>query len=252
LCDDGFDCTRSNFFVNPALYQHNYTTLTTRSPLHHNVFFCAAGTPYEGGVFKLKLVLNSDFPAVPPKGVFTTTIFHPNVSKAGEICVNTLKRDWRPTYGIAHVLTVIRCLLIVPNPESALNEDAGKLLLDDYDDFARRARLMTRIHATARGVNVGGSGTDANATSASASALLLSTSTSTASPTKAPRGVKSKLASADGGGGGDENDEPANVGGGDDDNAVAEEPVKKKGRTKLAAADGKAKRDRKKKALKRL
>lgn len=52
-----------------------------------------------------------------------TKIFHPNVSAAGEICVNVLKRDWRPDLGLRHVLTVIRCLLIEPNPESALNEE---------------------------------------------------------------------------------------------------------------------------------
>jgi ubiquitin-conjugating enzyme E2 S len=58
-----------------------------------------------------------------------------------------LKRDWAPTLGLRHVFTVIRCLLIEPNPESALNEEAGKLLLDSFDDFARKARLMTEVHA---------------------------------------------------------------------------------------------------------
>ncbi len=90
------------------------------------------GTPYEGGVFRVKLVLSNDFPTAPPKGVFLTKIFHPNVSKAGEICVNTLKKDWKPEYGIAHVLTVVKCLLIHPNAESALNEEAGMLLLERY------------------------------------------------------------------------------------------------------------------------
>lgn len=41
----------------------------------------------------------------------------------------------------------IKCLLIVPNPESALNEEAGKLLLEQYDDYAKRARLYTSIQA---------------------------------------------------------------------------------------------------------
>jgi ubiquitin-conjugating enzyme E2 S len=44
-------------------------------------------------------------------------------------------------------LTVIRCLLIEPNAESALNEEAGKLLLESFGDFAKKARLMTSIHA---------------------------------------------------------------------------------------------------------
>ncbi|KAL2631419.1 hypothetical protein R1flu_016105 [Riccia fluitans] len=105
------------------------------------------GTPYEGGVFRMKLVLNEDFPQTPPKGYFITRIFHPNIAKNGKICVNTLKKDWKPTLGLRHVLLVVRCLLIEPFPESALNEEAGKMLMEDYQGYAKHARLMTSIHA---------------------------------------------------------------------------------------------------------
>ncbi|XP_042209920.1 ubiquitin-conjugating enzyme E2 S-like isoform X3 [Homarus americanus] len=106
-----------------------------------------AGTPYAGGMFRVKLALSKDFPNVPPKGYFLTKIFHPNVASNGEICVNTLKKDWKADLGIRHVLLVIKCLLIVPNAESALNEEAGKLLLEAYDDYAARAKMITEIHA---------------------------------------------------------------------------------------------------------
>lgn len=95
----------------------------------------------------MKLILGPDFPTSPPRGVFLTKIFHPNVSDTGDICVNVLKRDWTPDMGLRHVLTVVRCLLVEPNAESALNEDAGKLLLDGFEAFAQRARLITDIHA---------------------------------------------------------------------------------------------------------
>ena len=104
-------------------------------------------TPYEGGAWRIKLVLGQDFPNSPPKGFFLTRIFHPNIAKNGDICVNTLKRDWKPKMGISHVLQVIRCLLIVPFPESSLNDEAGKMFMESYDDYADRARLITRIHA---------------------------------------------------------------------------------------------------------
>ncbi|GAB9467900.1 Ubiquitin-conjugating enzyme e2 [Globisporangium polare] len=104
-------------------------------------------TPYEGGFFKLKLVLSDGFPQTPPKGLFLTKIFHPNIATNGEICVNTLKRDWSSELGIAHVLQVIRCLLIVPFPESSLNDEAGRLFMDSYEEYARRAHIWTNIHA---------------------------------------------------------------------------------------------------------
>ncbi|NXB46556.1 UBE2S enzyme, partial [Leucopsar rothschildi] len=105
------------------------------------------GTPYAGGLFRMKLVLGKDFPASPPKGFFLTKIFHPNVGPSGEICVNVLKRDWRAELGLRHVLLTIRCLLIQPNPESALNEEAARLLLEDFERSAARARLLTDTHA---------------------------------------------------------------------------------------------------------
>ena len=48
---------------------------------------------------------------------------------------------------LKHVLQVIRCLLIVPFPESSLNDEAGKLFMESYEEFARRAKIMTEVHA---------------------------------------------------------------------------------------------------------
>lgn len=82
--------------------------------------YSLVGTPYTGGVFRCKLVLSSEFPKVPPKGIwkkrnnltfvgyFLTKIFHPNVSEKGEICVNTLKKDWDPSnWSLQHILEVL-------------------------------------------------------------------------------------------------------------------------------------------------
>lgn len=106
------------------------------------------GTPFADGVFKVKICLTKDFPSQPPKGFFLTKIFHPNVGPSGEICVNTLKQDWNSKMGIRNVLLTIRCLLIHPNPESALNEEAGRLLLENYKVYEARARLMTEIYGS--------------------------------------------------------------------------------------------------------
>jgi len=104
-------------------------------------------TPYAGGLFRMKLVLGNNFPSEPPKAFFLTKIFHPNVSSSGEICVNTLKKDWKAELGLKHILLTVKCLLIVPNPESALNAEAGKLLLEQYEDYSLRAKMFTEIHA---------------------------------------------------------------------------------------------------------
>ncbi|KAL9643264.1 hypothetical protein ABK040_014720 [Willaertia magna] len=105
------------------------------------------GTPFQGGKFTIKLVFCEEFPNKPPKGYFVTKIFHPNVSREGDICVNTLKRDWKSTLGLRHILLVIRCLMIEPNPDSALNAEAGRLIQDNYEAFSSKAKMFTEIYA---------------------------------------------------------------------------------------------------------
>lgn len=90
----------------------------------------------------------ANYPAEPPKATFKTKIFHPNIDdRSGDVCVGTLKRDWKPTLTLKDVLQTIRCLLIQPNPTSSLNEEAGRLLLEEYGEYARHARLITGVHA---------------------------------------------------------------------------------------------------------
>jgi len=115
----------------------------------HAVLTGPEGTPFVGGKFRMKLIMSHEYPSAPPKGYFLTKIYHPNVAPNGDICVNTLKKDWTPDTTLKHILQVIRCLLIVPFPESSLNDEAGKLFMDSYDEFARRARIMTEVHAMA-------------------------------------------------------------------------------------------------------
>lgn len=62
--------------------------------------------------------------------------------------MNTLKKDWNPTnWSLKNIFEVIKCLLIVPFPESSLNEEAGKLFMDNYNEYFNRAKLLTSIYA---------------------------------------------------------------------------------------------------------
>ena len=67
------------------------------------------------------------------------------------MCVETLKRDWKPTLTLRDVLVTISGLLVYPNASSALNAEAGGMLEsgggEGWEGFERRARLMTRLQA---------------------------------------------------------------------------------------------------------
>jgi ubiquitin-conjugating enzyme E2 S len=105
-------------------------------------------TPFESGVFLVTLRMPDAYPQEPPKANFHTRIFHPNVDdRTGDVCVETLKRDWNPKLTLKDVLSTIRCLLVYPNPDSSLNEEAGKMIQDGYEVFVRHARMMTEVYA---------------------------------------------------------------------------------------------------------
>ncbi|KAL8162951.1 hypothetical protein V2J09_014440, partial [Rumex salicifolius] len=212
-----------------------------------------SGTPYENGVFRMKLILSHDFPHLPPKGYFMTKIFHPNIATNGEICVNTLKKDWNPSLGLRHVLLVVRCLLIEPFPESALNEQAGKMLLENYEEYSRHARLYTGIHAKPKPKLKQG------AISESTTALNVDQTNNTScenvdpvNPLPSPAPHTSSATAGNG------TDQPAVLGpmnentiGGSTILPLASAPLKKEGGAVKAQAD-KKKIDARKKSLKRL
>jgi ubiquitin-conjugating enzyme E2 S len=106
-----------------------------------------ADTPYVGKYFLLRFTFGPDFPTTPPTAHFLTKVYHPNVDiSTGAICVNTLKRDWKASHTMKHCLAVIRCLLLEPFPESSLNEEAGKLFMESYQEYYKRTKLHADIH----------------------------------------------------------------------------------------------------------
>mmetsp|Transcript_23379 Transcript_23379/g.33379 ORF Transcript_23379/g.33379 Transcript_23379/m.33379 type:complete len:173 (+) Transcript_23379:196-714(+) len=86
-------------------------------------------TPYEGGVFKLSIRCGSDYPLSPPTITFDTKVFHPNVHfSKGDVCLDILKKEWSPAWGLQAACRAVLALLSDPDAESPLNCDAGNMV----------------------------------------------------------------------------------------------------------------------------
>ena len=114
-------------------------------------WFVTLQTPWEGGVYKLKMEFGDFYPNFPPKCTFDPPIFHPNVHHGGYVCLSILnvEQDWRPEMSIKEILMCIRQLLAEPNLASPANLDAALVLdtnPDIYNEIIRdQAQNMKQI-----------------------------------------------------------------------------------------------------------
>lgn len=108
-------------------------------------------SPYENGVFKLKIRVPDRYPFEPPKLVFVTPIYHPNIDSGGRICLDTLnmppKGAWKPSLNLLTVLTSIHLLLSNPNPDDGLMADITHEYKTDKQTFLSKARNHTKRYA---------------------------------------------------------------------------------------------------------
>ncbi|KAK4467760.1 hypothetical protein MN116_008690 [Schistosoma mekongi] len=102
------------------------------------------GTPFDGGVFSVRLNFPTDYPLSPPKVKFLSEVFHPNIYPDGHVCISILHAPgddplgyessverWSPVQSVEKILLSIVSMLAEPNDESAANVDAAKTWRED-------------------------------------------------------------------------------------------------------------------------
>ncbi len=105
------------------------------------------GSPYVGGIFKLEIHFPSDYPFKPPKVVFKTKVYHPNINSAGNICLDILKDQWSPALTIGKVLLSISSLLMDANPKDPLVPEIANLYEKNRAEYENNARSWTAMYA---------------------------------------------------------------------------------------------------------
>ena len=97
-------------------------------------------TVYEGGKYKIEVYFPNEYPMVPPKCLFRTKIYHPNIDKLGRICLGILKDKWSPALLVSKVLISLQVLMSSPNLEDPLEVEIAKHFQNDLEGAQMKAR----------------------------------------------------------------------------------------------------------------
>ncbi|ELP92598.1 ubiquitin-conjugating enzyme E2, putative [Entamoeba invadens IP1] len=109
------------------------------------VIFGPEDTIWENGIFQLRMEFTEEYPVKPPKIVFVSPMFHPNIYTNGSICLDVLKSNWSAVFDVSFILLAIQTLLNQPNPDSPANTEAAELYKNNRSEYERRVKEVVQM-----------------------------------------------------------------------------------------------------------
>ncbi|GKV23144.1 hypothetical protein SLE2022_087860 [Rubroshorea leprosula] len=115
-------------------------------------------SPYQGGVWKIRVELPDAYPYKSPSVGFVNKIYHPNVDEmSGSVCLDVINQTWSPMFDLVNVFEVfLPQLLLYPNPSDPLNGEAAALMMRDRTAYEQKVKEYCEKYAKPEDVGTAG------------------------------------------------------------------------------------------------
>ena len=104
-------------------------------------------SPYEDGIFQVKINLPDNFPKGRPFLYFITKMFHPNIRQSDGLVSLNLMYEWKESRTIEEVLFGFIEVMDNPRVGTGYREEPQKLLEQDRDKFFEKVEEYTYKYA---------------------------------------------------------------------------------------------------------
>jgi len=106
--------------------------------------------PFDGRAFKIEITFPAEYPFKPPKIIFKTKIYHPNIDEKGNVCLPIISpENWKPATKTDQVIQALLALINDPEPEHPLRGEIAEEYTKDKNRFMAKAAEYTKKHGEA-------------------------------------------------------------------------------------------------------